>query len=670
MNFSANNASIATTPRHEASSPTATAAASTSLSAKPNQDLKLQVATQYCAKGRSSWAAGDHTEALTQFRHALLILETILGAQHILVAQLYHWMGLIFYEQTEYRKAEQCFIRYLRIRYALNHVNDSNSAAAAHKTLPSDTNTLEAQTSLSNLWQEQGISSNKAFDMIQQLQESVQLELEGDALLMFHDSKGGSGSDDKRLQQTQASNYILAMKTYQQAMNIFPDAHHDTIMRKLAMCYHKARGNGVKGMVDPSSLASNSNNHPNYFLDQAVVWYRMALKVFCTSYRFSETTMEPSGVHQNLVTSHPEYQNIQKNLEDVLSDYHSLDFGKIKQYVGQGGVRKSVLHQFAAEEAMSAATKSTDKTASVDDVAQARREYHEALKIEKSIFQRSNDNTNAHLVVLNLQKELSQLDENYVARLEEERVLSMERLGLLEHQSTDWVATVRHQEEQLQKLQSSLENRAGHAAEALNAAASKEAEMVGWKRKFETMQTEWKASKARILSLESEKALLQQQLKQTESKIGQLEFTFKKQDLDFQNFQDTTDRKSREADGWKEQYQAALQAQQHAQQKCERSEATERELRAQIKDLQSQNLVLKDWNKEHQSEQQVNSRSIAASQPVQQLASQSVNDSLQQLEQKDHDIRALQTKLQEVTHTKDRAIKKLKKYHAKRQEQQ
>ena len=42
----------------------------------------------------------------------------------------------------------------------------------------------------------------------------------------------------------------------------------------------------------------------------------------------------------------------------------------------------------------------------------------------------------------------------------------------------------------------------------------------------------------------------------------------------------------------------------------------------------------------------------------------------QQVEEKDKMIRELQSKLQEVTHTKDRAIRKLKKYHNQRQQLQ
>ena len=110
------------------------------------------------------------------------------------------------------------------------------------------------------------------------------------------------------------------------------------------------------------------------------------------------------------------------------------------------------------------------------------------------------------------------------------------------------------------------------------------------------------------------------------------------------------------------------QAQQHAQQKWERSEATERELRAQIKDLQSQNVVLKDWNRELQAQQQMQSRTLATepTPATQQVASVPT----QQVDEKDQEIRKLQSKLEEVTHTKDRAIKKLKKYHSQRQQLQ
>jgi chromosome segregation ATPase len=648
MNSPTINSSIATPPSLQAT----TGSASTVRDA-PNEDLKLQVATQHCAKGRQAWSSGLHQDALTQFRHALIILETILGTEHILVAQLYHWMGLIFQEQQDFRQAEQCFIKYLRIRYALsNHEN---------KALPPDSNTLEAQVSLSHLWQAQGFSSSKSFEMIQQLQQSVQLELEGDAVM-------NSGAH-------QSPNYVLAMKTYQQAMNVFPDAHHDAIMSKLAMCYHKAKGKGTKTSTGIIDLSNDTNHrHPNYLLDQAVVWHRMSLKVFCTSCRFAQSIMEPSSFHHGVMTSHPEYQTIQSNLEAVLQDYYSFDFSKVKQYLERGDARKSVLHQFAAEEAMSAASKNTPGNATstndIDDLANARKEYQAALKIEKSIFQghTGNNGNGTHMVILNLQKELSQLDQTYIARLEEERAVSLERIRLLEHQSNDWISTVRHQENQLSKLQDSLQHREGTAAEALNAAASKEAELVGWKRKFETVQKEWKASQQRVHTLESENASLQHQLKQTQAKVGQLEYCFKKQDLDFQNFQGTLERKNKEVEGWREQYQVAHQAQQHSQQKCERSEATERELRAQIKDLQSQNVVLKDWNRELQAQHQVQSRSLAV--PLTQQTPQLTNPPMEQLEEKDKTIHDLQAKLHEVTHTKDRAIKKLKKYHNQRHQLQ
>jgi chromosome segregation ATPase len=614
-------------------------------SSSANDDLKLQVATQYCTKGRQSWSQGDQTMALSDFRHALLILETLLGGQHVLVAQLYHWMGLILQEQLDHQRAEQCFVKYLRIRNALQSEKGGT---------PTDSTVMEAQVSLSNIWQGRGISSSRSFEMIHNLQESVRLEHEGDVLLL------GEASDmSSLLPRPQAlPNYLVAMKMYQQAMHAFPDEHHEGIMSKMAMCYHRAKESG----------AGSTHNISRAYLDQAIVWYRMALKVFCTSTRFPESMIDPHSSNQSLMTSHPEYQRLQRHLEKVLHDYFVFDLAKIKEFIEHGSIRKSVLHQHAAErklslppnidnpEALNDPKKATARSPSLDDLANARRHYQEALAIERNLYQHLENKD--HMVVSTLQKELSSLDQRYIAQLEEERDVSRERLSLLEHQSDDWISTVRHQEDQLRKLQSSLQNREGHAAEALNAAASKEAELVGWKRKFETMQAEWKETQKRVQTLETEKATVQQQLKLSESKASQLEYTFKKQALDFQNLEEMIRRKTKEVEEWKDQYQASRQAQNHSQQQCERAQAAERELQAQIKDLQSQNVVLRDWNKELQAEQQLRSRSIPDS---------SSNDELQKMRAAIH---GLQSKLKEVTNTKDRAIKKLKKYHHQRQQQQ
>jgi hypothetical protein len=602
-----------------------------------NDDLKLQVATQYCSKGRQAWSSGNHSQALSDFRHALLILETLLGNQHLLVAQLYNWIGLILQEQLDLPRAEQCFVKFLRIRFALQ--NEKNGGLCTSNL--SDATVMEAQVSLSQLWQAQGISSNTSFEMIRNLQESVKLEQEGDAVL------NGGGNPKKGPQAS--PNYLMAMKIYQQAMNTFPDAHHESTMSKMAVCYRKVKGAG-------SSVNSFSHHHPTYVLDQAIVWYRMALKAFCTSCRFSESVMEPNSINQSLMTSHPAYQEIQQNMEKVLHDYFIFDFAKIKQYIERGDARKSVLHQYAAETVLSSSLqvrsehgvetkKESTQSPTIDDLAQARKEYNAAIVLEQNLFQQLENRE--HLVLQYLQKELSSLDQQYISQLEEERDVSQERFHLLEQQSAGWIFTVRHQEDQLQNLLSSLKNREDHTAEALNAAASKEAELVGWKRKFETMQAEWKESQRKVQALEAERVTMEHLLKQAQNKVGQLEYTFKKQDLDFQNLQETIQRRSKEADERKE----------HAQQKLERSQATERELRAQIKDLQSQNIVLKDWNKELQAEQ-VRSQSIPP------------NPISLELESKQKHILELETKLKDVTTTKDRAIKKLKKYHHQRQQQQ
>ncbi|KAG7359001.1 hypothetical protein IV203_015590 [Nitzschia inconspicua] len=102
---------------------------------------------------------------------------------------------------------------------------------------------------------------------------------------------------------------------------------------------------------------------------------------------------------------------------------------------------------------------------------------------------------------------------------------------------------------------------------------------------------------------------------------------------------------------WREQYQAALQTRDHSQQKLERLEAAERELHAMIKDLQNRNVALKDWNKELQATHAVRSATVINA---------SSSEELHNLCEENNE---LQTKLMNVTTTKDRAIKTLKKYH-------
>ncbi|KAG7354956.1 hypothetical protein IV203_004312 [Nitzschia inconspicua] len=114
------------------------------------------------------WSPGNHSQTPSDFRYPLLILETLLGNQHVLVAELYHWMGLILQEQLETQRAEQCFVKFLCNRYALQREQGGSTLQ--------DSTVLQAEVSLSHLWQAQGISSSRSFEMIRNLQESRQYD--------------------------------------------------------------------------------------------------------------------------------------------------------------------------------------------------------------------------------------------------------------------------------------------------------------------------------------------------------------------------------------------------------------------------------------------------------------------------------------------------------------
>lgn len=559
-----------------------------------NDDLKLQMATQCCSRGRQKWTEGKYDSALHEFRQALLILEALLGGGHPLVAQLYHWMGLIFQEQLDYDRAVQSLVRCLRMRWSNSR---GGTDASSGKSTPQNGTAMEVQVALSNLWQAQGETSATTFERIRNLQESVQLEQEGDAAL---DDNGNN-------------NFLLAMKLYQKSMHVFPDPHNCGVMGKLALCYHhQARG----------TAGNDGNSSSQAYLDQAVVWYRMSLKVFCASVRFPPpgcSNTADGSVSRDAIVSHSDCQWIVQRLQLVLKDYYTIDVTTIQQYAKS--VLESVVHLQLAEDLtrqyfQEQLKQNSDYTAT-DCLSTARLEYRAALGLEEPVLGRY------HLVVNNLHKEIATIDQLYIVQLEAQHAAAQERLRLLEGQSSDWIQTVRYQEEQLTTIQGSVKQRDTQMTEALQAIARKEAETVGWKRKFDAAQAEWKTAEKKLQNLQDQNNLLQQQAAARDAKVSQLEYSLKRQDIDHASSQDAIRAKRTEAQEWKEKYESILQANQQLLTQAQRSTAVERELQNRLVELQHQNSVLKDLNREIQTQHHEQSRSIASEkdQRIQELES-------------------------------------------------
>lgn len=600
-----------------------------------NDDVKLQVATQYCTRGRQLWMEGgnNYDDALDDFQRALLILETVLGTSHPLVAQLYHWMGLIHQERHDYDRAVQSLIQCLRIRYFIAG-GRQHQHQHQNRTFQ-DSTTMEVQAALSNLWQATGEASTRSFELIRNLQEAVQLEIEGDSVLEGEHDNNGSNKTDK---------ILLAMKLYQKSMTVFPDLQHSSIMSKLALCYHKAHS---------MTTDDTSHSHNNNYLDQAIIWYRMSLKVFCTSIRFPPSKSVESNSNSTVIESHTDYQWIIQQVQLAMKDYYIMDVKTIQHY--SRSIRKSVIHQHCAEDlARQCHLQQQDKSTTtkhhlvndskenssesiIDRLATARRHYRSALALEQPMW------GNYHLVVMNLQKEIAALDQQYIQELEIENATVKERLHLLEDNSSDWIQTVRYQEEQLRVAQNNASQKDTLTREAVAAIASKDAEIVGWKRKYDVAQKEWKTAERNFQDADDQNKLLQQQLTVKEAKVAQLEYLLKKQDIDHAKSEDANRSKWAEGQEWKDKHEAIVQANQNLTSQIQRLSAMERDLQDRLAETQQQNIVLKELNREIQTEVAQLKQSITTSK----------GDGIDQQR-----IAELEVKLKESVASKERAIKK------------
>jgi chromosome segregation ATPase len=317
------------------------------------EEERLAEASNVCAKGRMYWTQGDAESALKEFERALVILETLLGTFHILTAKTYYWIGFITKhddtttttttytttttttttsEQDDpatvtlthhpYARALRAFCKTARIRILLlgkSHLSTQEALAAV-------TWVLEAQNK----------SPEYIQDYLSNLQESLRLETQGDASL-------------------RQRAYTDAVTYYQQAMQTFPDPDHATIMGKRAFAY---RGQGDLG--------------------DAVLWYRAALKVFCTSLQ---------GTH------HTDVKTTAERLGEVLAEYKQFDVATIQRYQSNQVVVASVLFEHAGEVARDEGK-----------FRKARTNFLQAVQLEQSILGPD------HAVVKHLREHVSRLE--------------------------------------------------------------------------------------------------------------------------------------------------------------------------------------------------------------------------------------------------------------------
>jgi len=188
-----------------------------------------------------------------------------------------------------------------------------------------------------------------------------------------------------------------------------------------------------------------------------------------------------------------------------------------------------------------------------------------------------------------------------------------------------------------QKEWLSIQNRADEQArEAIADATNKTAELERWKKKFEIAQKQWiecqtraesqargaiatakryevshadlterlTAAQNELKSLLDKNNELEKQTLHSQSKQDQLEFSLKKQAIDYAKFQETLNRKTAEAQVWKDQCQASQQAQKLIAHEMQLSRANDGSLQDRIADLRQQNLDLKERNRELQADQE------------------------------------------------------------------
>ena len=175
------------------------------------------------------------------------------------------------------------------------------------------------------------------------------------------------------------------------------------------------------------------------------------------------------------------------------------------------------------------------------------------------------------------------------------------------------------------------------AKEAIADAAMKTTELERWKKKFEIAQREWSTCQTRvegqargaiatakqyevshteltkkfiaaedsIKTLSEKNKELQKKLNASQSKQDQLEFTLKKQAIDFANMNESLNRKTAEAQIWKEQCQVSQEAQKQISHEIQFSRLNDGSMQERIAELRNENEELQVKNRELQADQEI-----------------------------------------------------------------
>jgi len=349
----------------------------------------------HCTKGKDLWASGDLTQALSEFRKALLGLESLVGTNHMLVSKIYHWLGQIFLRQLEIHNkhaseitrrawadaAVESLAWALKIQYTQQKSakNTKTETSSIHTGLTDDSDDSKTKVMIENLlekaWKiraDEWPNSSSTVKTLDDLKDSIRIEKKADLALF-------------RLEKNQLSSaidvYASLVNQYSKAISTCDDDGGFSAMTKMAFWYHKlgrlrASMDKESGKVEPMPpfhsfvfmpLDVSTDHKPNLkkdrsasraYLEHAAFWYRMALEAFCTSIgRFDKTSDGRLSPRENIdITSHPTYKQLLQRLGQVLSDHHITNpkegEDKAATYLGSLGVYESVLHHFGGVLAM------------------------------------------------------------------------------------------------------------------------------------------------------------------------------------------------------------------------------------------------------------------------------------------------------------------------------
>ena len=291
-----------------------------SIRATVDPDRQIEIANDYLVTGKQAVEDGNLDTAHDSLLQALAILESILGNDHDLVAQTYYWVGIIEQKRSRHQIAAEAFVKSLRIGLRLELSSCQESKAALSQSLYA-----------------QGKQPQEIEYFLHSFKEALLLERKGDLYL-------------------QRKKYPEAISFYLSSIQTFDDSHHGSILENIALCYYQST---------PSKL------------DQAVLWYRKALKAFSTSLGISK---------QN------DWSRALNRLAIVLADYESISFSKINRY--KSVVLRSVLHEHIAMELVKRNS----------NIFEARAELQLCLALEEPIL------GSHHLVITTLWEEISNVD--------------------------------------------------------------------------------------------------------------------------------------------------------------------------------------------------------------------------------------------------------------------